>query len=64
MLTKNQISEILSNVHFENNKEDIITDGSVKNLVVFDNEIIIDFKILKPTLQAKNTIKKKNYRFS
>tara|TARA_B100000780_G_scaffold128238_1_gene89911 strand:+ start:12342 stop:13469 length:1128 start_codon:yes stop_codon:yes gene_type:complete len=59
MLTKNQISEILSNVHFENNKEDIITDGSVKNLVVFDNEIIIDFKILKPTLQAKNTIKKK-----
>lgn len=59
MLTKNQISEILSNVHFENNKEDIITDGSVKNLVVFDNEIIIDFEILKPTLQAKNTIKKK-----
>jgi ATP-binding protein involved in chromosome partitioning len=59
MLTKNLISEILSNVHFENNKEDIITDGSVKNLVVFDNEIIIDFKILKPTLQAKNTIKKK-----
>ena len=59
MLTKNQISEILSNVHFENNKEDIITEGSVKNLVVFDNEIIIDFKILKPTLQAKNTIKKK-----
>ena len=59
MLTKNQISEILSNVYFENNKEDIITDGSVKNLVVFDNEIIIDFKILKPTLQAKNTIKKK-----
>ena len=59
MLTKNQISEILSNVHFENNKEDSITDGSVKNLVVFDNEIIIDFKILKPTLQAKNTIKKK-----
>jgi ATP-binding protein involved in chromosome partitioning len=59
MLTKNQISEILSNVHFENNKEDIITDGSVKNLVVFGNEIIIDFKILKPTLQAKNTIKKK-----
>ena len=59
MLTKNQISEILSNVHFENNKEDIITNGSVKNLVVFDNEIIIDFEILKPTLQAKNTIKKK-----
>ena len=59
MLTKNQISEILSNVYFENNKEDIITNGSVKNLVVFDNEIIIDFKILKPTLQAKNTIKKK-----
>jgi len=59
MLTKNQISEILSNVYFENNKEDIITNGSVKNLVVFDNEIIIDFEILKPTLQAKNTIKKK-----
>jgi len=59
MLTKNQISEILSNVHFESNKEDIISNGSVKNIVVFDKEIIIDLEILKPTLQAKNTIKRK-----
>ena len=59
MLTKNQISEILSNVHFDSNKEDIISNGSVKNIVVFDKEIIIDLEILKPTLQAKNTIKRK-----
>ena len=59
MLTKNKISEILGNIHFENNKVDIISDGSVKNIVVFDNEIVIDLKILKPTLQAKNTIKRK-----
>ena len=59
MLTKNQISEILSNVNFESNKEDIISNGSVKNIVVFDKEIIIDLEILKPTLQAKNTIKRK-----
>ena len=59
MLTKNQISKILSNVHFDSTKEDIISNGSVKNIVVFDKEIIIDLEILKPTLQAKNTIKRK-----
>ena len=59
MLTKNKISELLGNIHFEDNKADIISDGSVKNIVVFDNEIVIDLKILKPTLQAKNTIKRK-----
>ena len=59
MLTKNQISKILSNVHFDSAKEDIISNGSVKNIVVFDKEIIIDLEILKPTLQAKNTIKRK-----
>jgi len=59
MLTKNKISELLGNIHFEDNKTDIISDGSVKNIVVFDNEIVIDLKILKPTLQAKNTIKRK-----
>ena len=42
MLTKNQISKILSNVHFDSNKEDIISTGSVKNIVVFDKEIVID----------------------
>ena len=59
MLTKNKISELLGNIHFEDNKADIISDGSVKNIVVFDNEIVIDLKILKPTLQAKNSIKRK-----
>ena len=59
MLTKNQISEILSNVHFDSNEENIVSNGSVKNIVVFDKEIIIDLEILKPTLQAKNTIKRK-----
>jgi len=59
MLTKNKISELLGNIHFEDNKADVISDGSVKNIVVFDNEIVIDLKILKPTLQAKNTIKRK-----
>tara|TARA_B110000967_G_scaffold23037_1_gene21212 strand:- start:5707 stop:6834 length:1128 start_codon:yes stop_codon:yes gene_type:complete len=59
MLTKNKISELLGNIHFEDNKTDIISDGSVKNIVVFDNEIVIDLKILKPTLQAKNSIKRK-----
>ena len=59
MLTKNQISKILSNVRFDSTKEDIISSGSVKNIVVFDKEIVIDLEILKPTLQAKNTIKRK-----
>ena len=59
MLTKNQISKILSNVRFDSTKEDIISSGSVKNIVVFDKEIVIDLEILKPTLQSKNTIKRK-----
>ena len=48
MLTKNQISEILSNVHFDTNKENIVSNGSVKNIVVFNKEIVIDLEILKP----------------
>ena len=49
MLTKNKISELLGNIHFEDNKTDIISDGSVKNIV---------FKIV---LNCKYTILVKNY---
>jgi hypothetical protein len=54
MLNKVIISEILSDFTFENDNIDVISKGSVKNVVVFGNEIIIDLEVINPTLQSKN----------
>ena len=54
---KDKILNLLKNVHLNNEKHDIVTNNSVSNVVVFDNEILIDLKILNPTLQSKNKVK-------
>jgi len=63
MLNKEIISEVLSDFSFENDDTDIITKGSVKNVVVFGNEIIIDLEVINPTLQSKNSTKKQLFEF-
>lgn len=63
MLNKEIISEVLSDFSFENENVDIISKGSVKNVVVFGNEIIIDLEVINPTLQSKNSTKKQLFEF-
>ena len=63
MLNKEIISEVLSDFSFENDNIDIISKRSVKNVVVFGNEIIIDLEVINPTLQSKNSIKKQLFEF-
>ena len=54
---KDKILNLLKNVHLNNEKYDIVTNNSVSNVVVFDNEILIDLEIVNPTLQSKNKVK-------
>ena len=63
MLNKEIISEVLSEFSFENDNIDVISKGSVKNVVVFGNEIIIDLEVINPTLQSKNSTKKQLFEF-
>ena len=63
MLTKKIISETLSKFYFDDEKIDIVSMGLVKNIVIFDNEIVIDLEVLNPTLKSKNLIKEKLLNF-
>ena len=56
---KKLVLEILKTIHFEGQTSDIVSDNSVLNVVVFNNEILIDININNPSLQAKNNIKSK-----
>ena len=56
---KELVLEILKTIHFEGQTSDIVSDNSVLNVVVFNNEILIDININNPSLQAKNNIKSK-----
>ncbi|MAU63281.1 MAG: chromosome partitioning protein [Flavobacteriaceae bacterium] len=56
-LTKDKILFILKSVIIQGEKLDVVSNNSVKNVVIFDNEILIDFEIKNPTLKAKNNIK-------
>ena len=63
MLTKKIISDILGSFFLDGEKIDIISKGSVKNIVIFDKEIVIDLEVLNPTLKSKNLIKKNLYNY-
>ena len=55
---KEKILSLLKTIHLNNEKFDIVSNNSVTNVVVFDNEILIDIEIENPTLQSKNKVKK------
>ena len=63
MLTKKIISDKLSSFYLDGEKIDIISKGSVKNIVIFDKEIIIDLEVVNPTLKSKNLIKENLYNY-
>ena len=63
MLTKKIISDKLSSFYLDDEKIDIISKGSVKNIVIFDKEIIIDLEVVNPTLKSKNLIKENLYNY-
>jgi ATP-binding protein involved in chromosome partitioning len=63
MLTKKIISDILSSFYLNGEKIDIISKGSVKNIVIFDKEIVIDLEVVNPTLKSKNLIKENLYNY-
>ena len=63
MLTKKIISDKLSSFYLDGEKIDIVSKGSVKNIVIFDKEIVIDFEVVNPTLKSKNLIKENLYNY-
>ena len=63
MLTKKIISDKLSSFYLDGEKIDIISKGSVKNIVIFDKEIVIDLEVVNPTLKSKNSIKENLYNY-
>ena len=63
MLTKKIISDKLSCFYLDGEKIDIISKGSVKNIVIFDKEIVIDLEVVNPTLKSKNLIKENLYNY-
>lgn len=63
MLTKKIISDKLGSFYLDGEKIDIISKGSVKNIVIFDKEIVIDLEVLNPTLKSKNLIKENLYNY-
>ena len=63
MLTKKIISDKLSSFYLDDEKIDIMSKGSVKNIVIFDKEIVIDLEVVNPTLKSKNLIKENLYNY-
>lgn len=63
MLTKKIISDKLSSFYLDGEKIDIISKGSVKNIVIFDKEIVIDLEVVNPTLKSKNIIKENLHNY-
>jgi ATP-binding protein involved in chromosome partitioning len=55
--SKDIILSLLKTIYLENGKTDIVSNKSITNVVVFENEVIIDLEINNPTLQSKNKVK-------
>ena len=55
--SKDIILSLLKTIYLENGETDIVSNKSITNVIVFENEVIIDLEINNPTLQSKNKIK-------
>ena len=55
--SKDIILSLLKTIFLENGKTDIVSNKSITNVIVFENEVIIDLEINNPTLQSKNKVK-------
>ena len=57
MLTKELILEILNKFYIDNQEVDVVSSGSIKNIVIYGNEINVDLEVTNPTLKSKNVIR-------
>ncbi|MDG1974586.1 MAG: Mrp/NBP35 family ATP-binding protein [Flavobacteriaceae bacterium] len=55
--SKDIILSLLKTIYLENGKTDIVSNKSITNVIVFENEVIIDLEINNPTLKSKNKVK-------
>ena len=53
---KQDISKVLETITAPGEGNNLIESGAVKNIVTFDNEVILDVTIGNPTLQAKKKV--------
>ncbi|MBT8318377.1 MAG: Mrp/NBP35 family ATP-binding protein [Lutibacter sp.] len=54
--SKKDITKVLETITAPGEGKSLIESGSVKNIVVFDKEVVVDVTISNPTLQAKKKI--------
>lgn len=54
--TKNDITKALETITAPGEGKSLVESGSIKNIVTFDKEIIVDVTISNPTLQAKKKV--------
>ena len=57
MLTKELILEILNKFYLDNQEVDVVSSGSIKNIVIYGNEINVYLEVTNPTLKSKNVIR-------
>ena len=57
MLTKELILEILNKFYLDNQGVDVVSSGSIKNIVIYGNEINVDLEVTNPTLKSKNVVR-------
>ena len=55
-ITKEDVSNILSKIKFPSSSSGIVDSGSLKNVQIFGDDIILDIEITNPTLQYKKKI--------
>ncbi|NQV78034.1 MAG: P-loop NTPase [Lutibacter sp.] len=55
-LNKKDITKVLETITAPGERKNLIESESVKNIVTFDKEVIIDLTISNPTLQAKKKV--------
>ena len=53
MVSKEKVLALLKKAYLKNDTVDIVTKQYIKNIVIFDSEIIIDIEIDNPTLKVK-----------
>lgn len=58
MVSKEKVLTLLKKAYLKNDTVDIVTKQYIKNIVIFDSEIIIDIEIDNPTLKVKQKFKK------
>ena len=52
------LREALNPINFRDKEKDLMSSSKIRNLQIFDKDLIIDIEINNPSLQYKNKLKK------